>query len=358
MRQDVEDLLSSLTFIDENNLKSKLPTFVAADPDMLPSIKLTDGDLVCVMNSLSNIDQSLNNVKSDMIGEMSAEFAKMCALMNDTIEMKIASALCQQRKARIAEASNQVTSKPLLNPSVQQLRSNASAHQTGRTPSTSGGEELTSDDALEDASDMTTVTSKRKKRKRISNSPTTQTMSYLEVASKQPQSDTTKLQLKKSALNQPRRKTFIGGSTSCPLKAANTLLVKKKVFKLGNIDASYQCSDVTDYMTSLGVRVVSCFVLKPREYQPKNNLSYRICVFAADAHKLLIKDNWSSGITLTEWFFKPKVPGAPESDDGGRTSGIVKATTVSAASNAVIEQPTDMDLASHESSNCQDGVTG
>jgi len=43
LRQDVNDMLSTVTYIDENNVRSKLPTFVAADPDLLPSVKLTDG---------------------------------------------------------------------------------------------------------------------------------------------------------------------------------------------------------------------------------------------------------------------------------------------------------------------------
>jgi len=33
-------------------------------------------------------------------------------------------------------------------------------------------------------------------------------------------------------------------------------------------------------------------------------------VFTTEAHKLFIKDNWYSGITLQEWFFKPKEAGA------------------------------------------------
>jgi len=50
LRQDVDDMLSTVTFIDENNVRPKLPTFVAADPDLLPSVKLTDGDLLCILN--------------------------------------------------------------------------------------------------------------------------------------------------------------------------------------------------------------------------------------------------------------------------------------------------------------------
>jgi hypothetical protein len=49
LRQDIDDILSQIQFVDENKLWNVLPIFVASNPDMLPSAKLTDGDLHCLM---------------------------------------------------------------------------------------------------------------------------------------------------------------------------------------------------------------------------------------------------------------------------------------------------------------------
>src|ERR1043165_7266451 len=40
--------------------------------------------------------------------------------------------------------------------------------------------------------------------------------------------------------------------------------------------------------------------------QSAGNINNTVCVFAADAHKLFVKDNWFSGMTLQQWIFKPK----------------------------------------------------
>jgi len=67
MRQDVDDMISTMTSANENSIQEKLPIFLSADPDLLPSVKLTNGDLVCVMNKLCNIDQTLSAVRSELL---------------------------------------------------------------------------------------------------------------------------------------------------------------------------------------------------------------------------------------------------------------------------------------------------
>jgi len=59
LRIDVDNIISMIIAVDENKLMNKLPTFVAADPDLLPSAKLTEGDMQCVLHKLSNISDQL-----------------------------------------------------------------------------------------------------------------------------------------------------------------------------------------------------------------------------------------------------------------------------------------------------------
>jgi len=75
-----------VTFIDENNVRSKLPTFVAAGPNLLPSVKLTDEDLLCILNKLANIDLTLNSVISELLGGIVEGFGKMSDRLNTAVQ--------------------------------------------------------------------------------------------------------------------------------------------------------------------------------------------------------------------------------------------------------------------------------
>jgi hypothetical protein len=85
------------------------------------------------------------------------------------------------------------------------------------------------------------------------------------------------------------------------------------VFKISNVDAGYSTANLIDHLTKMGVRLAddartqgkSCFELKRGPRQPEDNKSFRICIFAADKSKLLVKDNWASGILIQEWIFRP-----------------------------------------------------
>ena len=48
----------------------------------------------------------------------------------------------------------------------------------------------------------------------------------------------------------PKRRTLVGESTNCAIQAATNLQLKKKVFKLGNIDDHYNEDDVKAYVES------------------------------------------------------------------------------------------------------------
>jgi hypothetical protein len=102
---------------------------------------------------------------------------------------------------------------------------------------------------------------------------------------------------------------IIGASSTCSLKASKTLILKKTVYHLGNIDSVYSTKDIEEYIRSLGVHLISCFELKHADRQPMDNKAFRVCVIAADKDKLCDTNNWSVGVSLREWFHKPKGTG-------------------------------------------------
>lgn len=63
---ELDDIFTILHHIDERKMIEKLPVFVSTDPDKMPSIKLSDGDLGAVMLKLSKIEDDIVAVKKSV----------------------------------------------------------------------------------------------------------------------------------------------------------------------------------------------------------------------------------------------------------------------------------------------------
>jgi len=82
-KQDLEDMFTSVTFVDQNKLFNRLPVFVAGDPDRLPSIKLPEGDLQCVLTKLATIFDQLHHVMKIIHGSTQLT----CSDVTDSMEL-------------------------------------------------------------------------------------------------------------------------------------------------------------------------------------------------------------------------------------------------------------------------------
>lgn len=111
----------------------------------------------------------------------------------------------------------------------------------------------------------------------------------------------------KASQNTTRRPMIIGQARNSSLKASKTLFLAKSVYRLGNIDAEYTVEDITNHLESMGVRVISCYERKSENPVFKDNTSFRVCIIDADKEAFLNGANWSVGISIQRWVFKPKV---------------------------------------------------
>ncbi len=115
-----------------------------------------------------------------------------------------------------------------------------------------------------------------------------------------------------------------------------------------NIDES----QLSAFVTNLGVRVVSCHMVKPRlsiklrEYLQSNNLepdhnTFRLCIYKADNESLLVADKWPTDITISTWFFKETSHLSADAAQGqGSTRSAIGVNTQKQPSTNVSE---DMD---------------
>lgn len=294
---EIDDILSVVSTLDNNKTIDLLPLFVSSDPDKMPSIKLTDGDLAVVMMKLSKIEARIDENKELIRLDIS-----------DLKTVKAKTVICEEcvrmppSSGRIVEPTNNsaVGGRALA---VDRLRC------SGATNLTSEGTETDDNDGF--------TTQHRKKRKKQGPSPSanhaTPSGSYAAVASQRLPSGLPKPSAAKPLSSKP---IFIGTSSTSAIRAAKTLIVKKAIFRLGNIDSDYTENDIAEYIRSLGVNLLSCFELKHSLRQPLDNKAFRVCILAADKIKLCDLNNWSVGVSLREWVHKPKV--GPSSDDTSR----------------------------------------
>ena len=85
----------------------------------------------------------------------------------------------------------------------------------------------------------------------------------------------------------------------------------KAVYCVGNLSQTTTDTTLRNFVQSLGVRVVSCFEVKPRltQWQRERQIqpaykTFRLCINRADNKQLLNAESWPEDIFISRWFFK------------------------------------------------------
>jgi len=92
--------------------------------------------------------------------------------------------------------------------------------------------------------------------------------------------------------------------------------VSKAVFCVDNVSTACSDADLTLYVESLGVDVLTCAAIKPRRSRwqrlhnitPKDRLAFRLCVPREQSDKLLDASRWPAHVTITDYFFNKNKP--------------------------------------------------
>jgi hypothetical protein len=85
----------------------------------------------------------------------------------------------------------------------------------------------------------------------------------------------------------------------------------KAVYRIDNVDCAVDEIELKEFVSRLGVRVISSFKVKPRlsDYQRRHNYlhnTFRLCINRADSELLLQADKWPSDILISRWSFSGK----------------------------------------------------
>lgn len=317
-QNEVDDIFSAISSLDEGLNLHKLPTFVSSDPDRMPSVKLNDGDLAALLLKLNAIETNVSEIK--------AATCQLLAMKHLATGQAPKQGSLRTRGKPGANSRDQVDAGtvsvecPLQSvsfipgPSSRPSESDGAPMQQGLT--SSGDDDSTANN------DFTEV-SRRKRHKKSSSPNLSSSQAVASSATRKTYASLVSSPAPRLTVSRPSVKpkplTVIGASNSSALKASKTLAVKKAVFCVGNIDSSYTSSNVEDYISGVGVRVLSCFELKPSASQPDSK-AFRVCIVAEDKAIFCHRDNWFVGVSVREWVHKPKSDPLPLADSAVKVS--------------------------------------
>lgn len=289
-RTEIDDLVNTFLYLDENQLLDRLPIFVALNIDNIPSSKLEEGDLRIMLNKLDKLDCLESTIKS--------QHEALSVKINElSLQLNKGSTMTVSNRGHIE--ANSATNWPLIR-STQNLR----------PPSLMDG--IESQNTSEDDGFTTVVSKNASRSKRLRQSSSTdlnasaQPITASHLGNLAP---TLGLPRGVPGGNQvqplPPRRRLIGAKTidGEGVKAAHVLM-KKSVFCVSNVALEADCVSISDFVRSIDVNIVNCFEAKSRNIETK---SFRVCICAADVDKFLISASWPANIIVRDWRFKEKV---------------------------------------------------
>jgi hypothetical protein len=127
---------------------------------------------------------------------------------------------------------------------------------------------------------------------------------------------------------------------------------KKSVFCIDNVSSTVTVSEMADFITDvIHIDIVSIFAAKSRRRRNDINFSdrqaFRLCVYSSDVEKLLIAEKWPADIVISEWFFKSSVQSKTDAavSVASAAFGRSDAPVFSSGSSTPPTAPTDRSVA-------------
>lgn len=375
---EVDDIFTLLTFLDENKLASQLPIYVTNNCNDIPSMRLFDGDLRILTGNMEKLTEKLAILEGSLAGitwgiEQVKEAIR--ATHDKQVELTVAQADRTVHAINSAQSANTANtarvstgvsvgvggpvsggmtsrnSGAFFGPAAGDGSTSWAATMAETSTPVAGSSQAVFQSTTDDDNDNTPFQEVRRRRsaKRANKRPLEQGNNADTVTA------TPRLK------QQPEKSRRILGKASLPgfskLVAADKI-VKKAVFCVDNVDNSCSIADLESYVTTLGVNVVSCYVVDSRrrrnepEKQYTKRKAFRLCIAASDQEKLLDPEAWPESITIKDWYFKGVTGDKKQRLSTSRTGTTSNVNndgheTVSAPppseSNDTITNPSDME---------------
>jgi len=281
-RVEVDDILSVFIHLDENLYLDKLPVYVAVNVDNIPSSRLDEGELGCVIKKLDSVVKRIDGVekKIDNYGKTrGGGFNDYRPPTEFRPQSHRNSPLPPGRILPVGTSWADLTALP--------GSKRGAATDVGKDSNVMLLSETDTDNDVqpEGADGFIEVLGKNAAKKRRFISPVAQNAVSIKP---------------KSAF---RTKPIFGKNDfDCKLKAAK-ILKKNRIFCVSNLSPDTTCEDLKSWVESCDIVVNSVFEVKTKF---TGTLSFRVNIDANDSAKFMSDDIWSNSIIIRDWVFKPK----------------------------------------------------
>ena len=342
IEKEIDDIVDIVRDLDERASIGRLPRFVTDDTDMIPSPQFNEGDARFLINKMDKMEAMIhslqttvytlvarlndkphdsgssviNNVQS--LSEKPREQPRQQATGSLFIQSGIYTTAID---STIANTVNNATWARMVE---QELSKPESVLKPLNRPVISDARKLTNND---DGYILVESRKEKQKKRRL------QELSLLE------ENGESVPPVRSKSSNKP---LIIGKRSSNDSTTGSSALIaaagpRKAVYCIDNVSSSVTDESLLDFVENLGVRVVSCYEVKPRlsrwqrerHVQPKHK-TFRLCINKADNERLLVADAWAENISISKWFFKSG-HGTFDENAGSNHHGKSTSTSTSAS---------------------------
>ena len=339
LAHEVNDIVTVLTFVDENKIAGQLPKYVASSPDKMPSLRLFEGDLqvlMAIMQKLSDKVDSFGSALAAITSDVQAiqvwpslpEPSRPLSITGHS-STQVAQPRLHKQQSVLDQASSgtynhgdreSTTVTVVPGPTSRSADVGAPAmdwaSQAASTPYVHANRfaALSTDDGDHGADDDDASYSIQRRRKR-------QRQQSSQVRT--PQQQQQQQQRPAAAQRRPMPSLYGKSTLRSNIVAAKTLR-QKAVFCVDNLSTGCSRENLCDFVANLSVNVISCFETKPRrrrnEEPASDRKAYRLCIYKDDVGKLLNPAAWPHSIVISEWFHKAS---STRSDNARRPASAV-----------------------------------
>ena len=326
--REVEDIVNLFNCLDEHKVLDSLPTYVSANPDRMPSLRLFEGDMNVLLTMIEKMARTIEEYGSSL-----------CAITRDVsaLQAKFVT-LDQWPPLQSVVDINRPTSAqlwPPRQPQSQQPQSQQPGVRAGNSVNTETNAQRSADGDCRDWAVLASTPNIRSSHPNRVAPPTSvaddegpfevvqskKTKRHRVESQQQQQQQQQRQRASNGGVNsrdQQRRSrsTLYGKSTvATNLTAARKLQKKKAVFCIDNISTECTPEDIKSFVSAMSVNVVSCYEVKPRrrpsedESDVMDRKAFRLCIDAEDCDRLLNADIWPDSVVIAEWFSKPRQHG-------------------------------------------------
>lgn len=341
MAREIDDNLNIVQQLDEQNSLCSLPRYVTDNSESIPSVKLDAGDLQFLLVKLNKMESEVLGLRS-LVYTLTSTIDKLVVNTSpaavttpaDVAWPTIGQAAADSRQ-RQSQNNHGYMSRPSYvgnsttasaSRSVQILDNNKTAlswsQQLDNVNVPSSGVDDNDDDDGDDDGNNDGFTryksrrSRRSKKRKLGSPNVNDTATDTAVKSRstadrpdRPAPAPRSTQTSRRPLLVGKRPTSNSGNISDSGFAAAKPL--KLVVCVDNVDLNHDEDAVKTFVENLGVRVVSCFKVKPRQAawqkerkKPVDHNTFRLCINKADKKLLLNSEAWPEDIVISKYFFK------------------------------------------------------